>query len=412
MSPEMLFGSAIGIVEPWYIQKIEFERGEDDTILKGGKLDIYIDFRIGSKFKIDDHPELCFVHDTVNRKWRHINFFQHECYLHARVPRIKTPTGKVLMVTVPWAVAGSSFTLLFEALSMLYVKEGMSMSGSGRMQNVDSRIIKRIIDHYVFKAKQEQPLAQTETIGIDEVSYKKGHAYLTIVSDAEKKKVIGIGEGKDKRAVSEAFDEMDDRQFDFQFVKNVTADLSPSYTASIKEELPNTKLIYDRFHLESLLSKSIDTVRKLEQQETDILKKTKYLWLKNNDSLSEKQRIKVHYFSICFPTLGEAYKLKELFKQIYDDANKRGSIDNLKEWIKQALKSKIQPIIQFVNTLQSHWTGIESYFKTQVSNAFAEQVNSEIQLLKRIARGYRNVDNLKTIIYFKLGGLKFDLITH
>ncbi|MBK8514740.1 MAG: transposase family protein [Saprospiraceae bacterium] len=134
----------MGLVDPWYITKVEFTKGESK--LSMGKLDIYIDFKIGSKFKEVSSPVLYGAYDTVERRWRHANFFQHECYVHAFVPRIKLPDGSVKQVQVPWAMKGSSFTLLFEAMSMLLVQEGMSLSGAGRTVKEDSRVIGRIIN--------------------------------------------------------------------------------------------------------------------------------------------------------------------------------------------------------------------------------------------------------------------------
>ena len=102
-----LFGLALGIKSPWFVEKIEFS--EQDK-----RLDIHINFTRGSKFEVDG--ALCPVHDTEQKTWRHLNFFQHECYLHARTPRVKTEDGRVLMVLPPWAGKMYGFTLLFEAL--------------------------------------------------------------------------------------------------------------------------------------------------------------------------------------------------------------------------------------------------------------------------------------------------------
>lgn len=402
----MIFTAAMGLVEPWQIIKVEFETGK--TTIGSGRLDIYIDFVQGSKFRDPLSESICPVYDTVERTWRHINFFQHDCYLHARVPRIMLANGSVRQVNVPWAMEGSSFTLLFEAMSMLLVKEGMSLSSAGRMVNQDSRVIGRIIERYVDQAKKEQSLDQVEVIGIDEVSIQKGHKYLSIISDSKRKKVIGVGLGKGKEAVLEGLKEMESRGSKASRVNFATIDFSPSYISAVLEYLPNAIQIYDRFHLEQLLSKAVDTIRKQEQMEATELKKTKYLWLRNEQSLTSKQQAKIYYLSICFPKIGEAYRLKELFKQIFNSANQFNSLQDLNEWMKLASESKLVQIQQFLNTLKSHWSGIISYFKKQYTNAYAEQINSTIQLLKRIARGYRNVDNYITMIYFRLGGLKFD----
>ena len=99
---EVLFSAALGIESPWFVESVEFN-GE------ARRLDIRLAFRRGSRFDVDGVA--CGVHDTVVKKWRHLNFFQHECYLHARVPRVNTPEGRVLMVMPPWAGKLSGFTL-------------------------------------------------------------------------------------------------------------------------------------------------------------------------------------------------------------------------------------------------------------------------------------------------------------
>lgn len=405
MSQEILFAAAMGLVDPWYIVKVEFAAGR--TTLGSGRLDIYIDFKVGWKFKDPASQEQCGVHDTVERRWRHANFFQHECYVYAYVPRIKLPDGSVKQVQVPWAMEGSSFTLLFEAMSMLLVQEGMSLSSAGRVVKEDSRVIGRIVSRYVDQALQEQPLQQVEVLGIDEVSIKKGHNYLTILSDSNRKKIVGVGIGKGKEAVLEGLKEMEIRGSQAQHVKYTTIDFSPAYISAVLEYLPNSIQIFDRFHLEQLLTKAVDTIRKQEQSEASELKKTKFLWIRKEESLSPKQKAKIYYLSYCFPKLGEAYRLKELFKQIFNNANESNALQDFNEWMIIASESKIVPIQQFLNTIRTHWSGIINFFKRQYTNAFAEQLNSTIQLIKRIARGYRNMDNYITMIYFRLGGLNF-----
>jgi transposase len=115
MNSNELFSLALGLESPWKISNLELSPPTDKQL---GALHIYLDFSKGSKFK-DVTGVLCPVHDTHNMEWQHLNFFQHSCYLHARVPRISTTTGEVVTVQVPWARAGSGFTLLFEAFSML-----------------------------------------------------------------------------------------------------------------------------------------------------------------------------------------------------------------------------------------------------------------------------------------------------
>lgn len=404
INQEEIFGAALGLQSPWYISKIEFNKFEEGKYFSG-ELHLYIEFEVGSKFLDKAQGQLCPIHDTVERTWRHSNFFQHTCYLHCWVPRIITTEGLVEQVQVPWARASSSFTLLFEAMAMMLVNEGMSLSAAGRTVEEDGRVIGRIMDWYVQEAINDQPLEQAKMVGIDEVSSKKGHNYLTILTDSKERKVIGIGVGKDVKAVEEALKEMEKRGAQREHIEKASIDLSPAYTSAVLKKLPNAQIVYDRFHLEQLLSKAVDEVRKIEQVEANELKKSKFIWLTNKINLTERQTKKIHYLSKCFPSLGKAYQLKERFKQIWNNAYHKPSLRDFKKWIKMAERSKIQPIIKFINTLKSHMSGIVTYFKSLITNAFAEQINSSIQQIKRIARGYRNMENFKTMIYFKLGKL-------
>ena len=124
MNSEAIFELALGLKAPWYIKEIKLEK---PVGRQRGQLDIYIDFREGAKFS-DEHDKLSGVYDTAKRSWQHLNFFEHNCYIHARVPRIKQSSGKVRMVVVPWARPESGFTLLFEPFAMLLIEYEMPVS--------------------------------------------------------------------------------------------------------------------------------------------------------------------------------------------------------------------------------------------------------------------------------------------
>jgi transposase len=275
---------------------------------------------------------------------------------------------------------------------------------------VDSRVIGRIVTYYVTLSLSSEKLEPVESLGIDETSVRKGHNYVTVLTDLEHKKVVAVSAGKDGDSVQKGLQIMSHRGAQPKKVKRVAMDLSPAYTAAVLDQLPQAAIIYDRFHLEQLLSKALDTIRKQEQAENQILRKSKYLWLRNNASLTQKQADQVHYLSITFPNLGKAYQLKEQFKEIYNNAEPTDALATLKEWIRLAEQSKLAPLQAFVNTLKAHWSGIVTYFQTRLTSAFAERVNLKIQEIKRTAKGYRNLNNYIAMIYFHCGGL--NLPTH
>lgn len=398
-----LFKLALGLESPWKINAVNFKEQEGKRIL-----DLNIGYQKGVKFTYEGQEYS--VYDHVERSWRHLNFFQHECFLHARVPRVKLEDGKVKTIEVPWAAPGSSFTLLFEDYVVDLMKGEMSASGVGRLMAIGDKTVFRIINRRVSHALATQYLAPVQELSIDETSSKKGHNYFTIFGDRTAKKVVGISSGKDKEAFAQALIDMEVRGAGREEVKAVTMDMSRSFIAGVNEWMDQADIVFDRFHLSQSLNKSIDAIRRTEQREFKELKNSRYLWLKRSENLNEEQTQKVEYLAKAFPTIGEAYRLKELFKTILDQAQIDKNTTALEAWMDEAWESGIQPIMKFIEMLCNHWYGIESYFRRLSTNAFAERVNLKIQDIKRTAKGYRNVQNFMTMIYFHLGGL--DLKTH
>ena len=399
-----LFTAALGIELPWYISEIEFRKVEG----KKKELHIILGHETMTRFEYEGkwYP----VYDHQPRLWKHLNFFEHECYLHARVPRVKTQEGKVKLVQVPWAYRGSSFTLLFEDNVKDLISNGVSASGAGKLLNIGDKRVFGIIKRQVSLALANQPLDHVKDMSVDEVSSKKGHNYLTIISDRGCKKVVGVAVGKDESAMSNALIDMQIRGADKKKVRSITMDMSRSYIAGARNELGQAEIIFDRFHITKLLNEAVDKIRRQEQAQYHELKRSRYLWLRNNSSLNKEKQQRVAYLSEAYPTIGLAYRCKELFKEVMDDAYRSSLLKPINEWMKMAWNTGLEPIMNFVNTLRKHWFGIKSYFKRLATNAFAERVNLKIQDIKRVAKGYRNTNNFRLMIYFHLGGL--DLKTH
>jgi transposase len=403
MDDKKIFALGLGIAKPWYIDRIELI-GEDLE----KELHIYLDHPKGARFEYDDkqYP----VYDHQERNWHHLRFFQHQCFLHARVPRIKTDDGKVKLVEVPWAQPGSSFTLLFERDVLNLIQEGMSVSGVSRRLSIGDKRVSRIIMRHVSQALATQEIEVVKELAVDETSTRKGHNYFTIMSDREAKKVIGVAVGKDKEAFAHALIDMEIRGGNRAKVRSITMDMSTAYISAAGETMAQADIVFDRFHIIKKLNEAVDKIRRTEQKVHAELRKTRYLWLKNNSNLTEEQRHNVDYLETAFPKIGVAYRLKELLRAVLDEAHNSHYLKPLNNWMKQAWDSGLEPIMNFVNMLKRHWYGIKTYFKKVATNAFAERVNLKIQEIKRIAKGYGNPHNFMMMIYFHLGDLK--LVTH
>ena len=401
MSDE-LFETALNIEAPFYIKDIRFD-------IEKKRLDIYIDFKRGSMFSYKD--EECKAYDTKEKQWRHLNFFEHECYLNVRVPRIQLSSGKVKRISLPWEGKSSGFTLLFEAL-IIQLCKAMPINQVSKLINESDDKLWRMLYKYIDIAREFEDFSELETIGVDETSKRKHHDYITIFVNLKKRKTTFVSEGKSSETVKEFTKDLELHKGKASSIKNVSCDMSPAFIKGVKENLPNAKITYDKFHLLKIINEAVDKVRKEEATSFGILKKTKYIFLKNNKNLTEKQSKKLAELSI--PELNlksiRALHIRENFQEIYFARNEKDFEMLLKKWYFWATHSKLESIIKAAHTIKKHWDGILAWFESRINNGILEGLNSVIQTCKNKARGYKTTKNFKIIIYLVTGDLKFNLV--
>jgi transposase len=398
-----LFGIALGLQEPWYVKDIKF-----NPSTKGiGQLDIYVDFAKGAKFNDEEHT-LCPVHDTVDKTWQHLDFFQHNCFLHARVPRIKNEAGRVHLVQVPWARPNSGFTLLFEAFAMALIENEMPVNKAASILDVYAKRLWTIFNYWVSLAIDKDDVSDIEKVGIDETSSQKGRRYVTIAADLNERRVIFVTKGKDEQSIQDLHNYLKSKNVNPEQITHLTMDMSPAFIAGAANNFPHASIVFDRFHLKKMLNEALDKVRLGERREHEQLKGQKYLFLKKQKNLTEKQKHSKFTLVESFPKLGESVRLVELFDDFFEFNDKEQASAYLAYWCDLAEDSGIFPFQKVVKTIKAHWTGIRNYTDAKISNGILEGINSKVQLAKRRARGFRNVQNFINMIYFIAGDLEFD----
>ena len=402
MNSEALFGLALGLQAPWTIKSVEFKHNA-----QGGKeLHLHLGFTPGSKFA-DESGVLCPVHDTVERQWQHLNFFEHQCFLHCAVPRIHASNGKVVTVAVPWARPNSGFTLLCEAFAMALIERGMPVSRVGQMLGVYGQRVWTFFSYWVNKARETDNVKNLTRLAVDETSSKKGHDYLTLGVDLDQARVVCVTPGRGKGSIENIAQALQDKGVARDQVRQLSMDLSPAFIAGAAKSFPKAAITFDRFHIVKLLNEAMDKVRRSEKLEYEN-KGNKYTFLKKPEDLSEKQQRALHTLCIVYPNIGEAYRLKMLFNALWDISDKAAAEAHLQHWCAAVEASKIGPMMQFAKTVKAHWSGILRYVESKISNGVLEGINSKVQLAKRNARGFRNTNNFINMIYFLCGKLKFD----
>jgi transposase len=395
-----IFSLALGLNEPWSVGKIGFEE-----VPSGKELHIHISFTRGFKFKSDD-GEIYAAHDTVDRTWQHLNFFQHKCFLHAKVPRVVDKKGKVITQAVPWARKGSGFTLLFEAYSMLLIENEMPVNKAAKIVGVYPNRLWRVFSYWIGKAHNGDKVDNLSKIGFDETSRKKGHNYVTTCVDLDQRRVLFASEGKGSGNIKEAVEYLESKSVDIKEINQVCIDMSPAFISGCYEHLPDASITFDKFHIVKEVNKAMDELRKLERKGNDMLKGHKYTFLKSKltPQIKHERDLLMEYY----PKLGEGYRLVQMFRDFWDIEQSEEAESYLAFWCDLAIDSKIQPFIKAANTIKAHWSGIVNYIKSKVNNGILEGLNSKIQLAKKRARGYRNINNFINMIYFTCGKLKFD----
>jgi transposase len=402
MNSAEIFTLALGLDSPWHISDVNFKIDNNNK-----ELHLEISFDPGAQFK-DETGTLCPAYDSKQKQWRHMNFFEHKTFINAKVPRIKTTQGKVKMIDVPWARKYSGFTLLFEALAMSMIEKEMPVNKIAQLLGEDAHRFWTIFNHWINKAYQQDDPSTISKIGIDETSRRKGHNYISVAVDLDHNKVVHVVQGKDIQAVADIKDYLCEKGTDLANITQASIDLSPAFISGIGTHFPNASITFDKFHVVKLLNQAMDEVRKKEYCEHKELKGHKYTFLKNRNNLSTKKQQALSELITLLPTLGEAYRLKLLFNDLWDMPDKHSAEAFIEDWIQQASHSKIQAFIKFGRTLMGHLSGIINFVETRITNAILESINNKIQMAKRRARGYRNIDNFINMIYFLCGKLRFD----
>ena len=265
----------------------------------------------------------------------------------------------------------------------------------------------RIIRHYVKREYDKLDFSAVTKVGFDETSRKKGHNYVTVAVDLEDGSVLHVTEGKDGDAIKRFCEELEKHGGDVNKIVDISIDMSPAYIHGSETYIPEAKVTYDKFHVIKLLNKALDDVRRAEGKHNDLLKGSRYLWLKNQKNLTKKQRKQLQKIlglkGMNLKTV-RAYNMKLAFQEFYKQPIDIAE-DYLKKWYYWATHSRLGPIKEFATMVKGHWNGILEWFSSNVTNGVLEGVNSLIQEIKSRARGFRNVQNFIAIIYLKLAGI-------
>lgn len=403
MDTNTLFTMALGLQAPWEVKNLHFD-GE------ARRLDIELDFTRGATFPCPVCGVPSKVHDTEEKTWRHLDFFQHSAHLTARVPRCTCGEHGVKQVQVPWARPGSGFTLLFEALAMMLMQSMPVASAAKIVGEYDGRLW-RILHHYVDEAKAKVDMSKVTRIGIDETAAKRGHNYISLIMDMDLRRLLFGTEGKGAETLKAFKADLIAHGGKPENVEEASLDMSKAFIKGLREHFPNAHLTFDRFHVMKLVNEGLDQVRREESKDRPELKKSRYVWLKNRSNLNTKQEFMLQSLNAANLLTAEAYRMKITLQDFYEQLNPKAARLFLFEWCEMVQESGLKPMKKVAKTLLDHAEGILRWFKSGLANGLLEGINSLLQAAKSKARGYRTSRNLIAIAYLIAGKLDFNLAT-
>lgn len=401
---EGLFARALGVSEPWLVSGVEFDEGER-------RLTIRLDFRRGARFPHEGHDGVHPVHDTRIKRYRHLNFFQHECLLEARVPRVKLPDGRVALVAPPWAGKLSGFTLLFEALILALCRE-MTFAAVARLTGASWHQVRAICACYVELALEREDLSQLRHVAIDETSRARGQNYVTAVADSERRRLVFLAEGRKSGVVKEFADYLEERGGDPASISRATIDMSAAFIKGVGEHLPSAELTHDKFHVLALASNAVDETRRLEQRLDPSLKGLRWTLLKNRDSLTLNQRADLDALvaKVASKRTARAWLYRDQLREILNRKQINVVMRMLNQWCTNVNRSKVEPMKAVARTIRKHLEGIAAWARTRQTNGFLEAMNGLFQAAKRKARGYKRFDTIRIAFFLVAGKLDFHKI--
>lgn len=396
-----IFEAALGIATPWYIKGADFD-GEQKC------LTIRIDFIAGSRFAYPGvegaHP----VHDTQTKRYRHLNFFQHECHLEVRVPRVKLPDGRVALLEPDWAGKLNGFTLLFEALVLMLARQ-MPFAAVARIVGESWYRVYAICAKYVELAVDAADLSDVHAVAIDETSCQRGHNYLTLVADAVKRKVIFVTDGKDAKTVESFAEYLSAHGGDADHIGSASIDMSPAFIKGVTDHLPNARITFDKFHVIAHASTAVDKMRRAEQKTAPALKGMRWALLKDRSNLSADQCADLDALIARITTkrTARAWLYREQLRDILERKQINVVSRLLAQWCRNVMRSKVEPMKEVAKMIRNHFDGIVAWAQTRQTNGFLEALNGLFQAAKRKARGYTSIHTMRTVIFLIAGKLDF-----
>ena len=345
------------------------------------------------------------------RRWRALDLGTTFCSLEAWAPRVSCRQHGVVVAAVPWARHASSFTSAFED-QVAWLAVHTNKTAVAELMRIAWRTVGWICERVMAEQLAVRDLyAGLERIGIDEISIRKGHRYLTVVVDHDTGRLVWAAAGRDKQTVTRFLDLLGEQRC--KQLKLISCDMASWITGPIGERCPNATVCYDPFHLVKLSTDALDDIRREvwnearcagQKQLAAELKGARFALWKNPGNLTERQQLKLARVQQLNQRLYRAYLLAQQLRHIYRVGFDQ-AIALIDAWLKWARRCRLDPFVKLARTITEQRAGIEAALRHGLSNARVEQANTQLRLIVRRAFGFHSYQAAISLAMLALGGL-------
>ena len=286
----------------------------------------------------NDGAEVAGYDHTEEMVWRHLNVFEHKCEIRCRLPRARcSKTQKIYRVCPPWEGLSKHFTKAFEAMALLLMREMPVAVVARHVKETDTRLWRMLKRH----AEAAYPLADWSNVicvGCDEMSVRKGHNYVSVFCDLLGKRVLFAVKGRDKKVWEAFVQALEAHNGHPRAIREVSMDMSPSYIAGVQENIGSQAvMVFDKFHVIAHVNDAVNAVRRAEIQmggweAKNALKGSRWIWLKNPENLTAKQRSRQQRIETVNLATAKAYQMRLTLQDIYEMPNSKVAKRKLQAW--------------------------------------------------------------------------------
>jgi transposase len=353
------------------------------------------------------------IHDRRIKRWRHLDLGATRCFIEAELRRLRCPDCGVRLEPVPWARPDARHTRDFEDV-VAWLAQQMAFAPITRLLRVGWRTIGPIVERVVAEHLDDRRLEGLVCIGVDEISYRRHHRYLTSVADHATGAIVWCRAGRNSATLQAFFDALGDRR---ESIRAVSIDMSGEYQRAIRQAVPDAEICFDPFHVVRLGARATDQVRRDEWNRHDRSHTTTGRWIKGTrwSLLKAPEHQSIYQLATLAEVQTEnrrlyrAFLLREELRLLYHLPDPDLAPDHLDAWLAWATRSRLRPFVRLARTLREHRDGILAAIRRGLSNGRLEGLNSKIRLISHRAFGFHSAEPLIALVHLCCGGIKLDL---